>query len=81
MYARLVTRPGQFAVRTFTVNTRIPEITGGGRVHLKPREIGSLEWDHKLTIEFNNIRPCLDAMTITRARHPITLFIAGDSSA
>lgn len=80
MYARLVTRPGQFAVRTFTVNTRIPEITGGGRVHLKPREIGSLEWDHKLTIEFNNIRPCLDAMTITRARHPITLFIAGDST-
>ncbi len=80
MYASVSTRPGQFAVRTFTVNTRIPEIAGGGRVRLKPREIGSLEWDHKLTVEFNNSRPCLDAMTITRARHPVTLFIAGDST-
>ncbi len=80
MYARLATKPGQFITRTFTVNTRVPQISTGGRVGLKPREVGSLEWDNKLTIELSNRRPCLCAMTITQARHPVTLFIAGDST-
>ncbi len=80
MFRRIVTKPGQFVTRTFTVNTRVPEISTGGRVHLKGREIGSLEWDNKLTIEFANSRPCLCAMTITKARHPITVYIAGDST-
>ena len=79
-FRRIITAPGQFVTRTFTVNTRVPEIAGGGRVRLKGREIGSLEWDNKLTIEFANRRPCLCALTITRARHPITVYIAGDST-
>ena len=79
MFKKIVTAPGKYATRTFTVNTRSPEISTGGKVRLKPREIGSLEWDNKLTIEFSNIRPCLCAMTITQA-HPVTLFIAGDST-
>ncbi len=79
MFKKVVTAPGTFITRTFTVNTRSPEISTGGKVRLKPREVGSLEWDNKLTIEFSNARPCLCAMTITRA-HPITLFIAGDST-
>lgn len=79
MFKKVVTAPGKFVTRTFTVNTRTPEISTGGKVRLKPREIGSLEWDNKLTIEFSNARPCLCAMTITKA-HPITIFIAGDST-
>jgi lysophospholipase L1-like esterase len=79
MFKKVVTAPGKFVTRTFTVNTRTPEISTGGKVRLKPREIGSLEWDNKLTIEFSNRRPCLCAMTITKA-HPVTIFIAGDST-
>ncbi len=79
MFKKVVTTAGKFVTRTFTVNTRIPEISTGGKVHLKPREIGALDWDNKLTIEFSNTRPCLCAMTITKA-HPVTIFIAGDST-
>ncbi len=80
MFRRIVTKPGHFVIRTFTVNTRVPEISTGGRVRLKGREIGSLEWDNKLTVEFANSRACLCAMTITKSRHPITVYIAGDST-
>ncbi|HEX3171441.1 MAG TPA: hypothetical protein VHQ88_12700, partial [Burkholderiales bacterium] len=44
--------------RTVVVNVRVPELaalpanaTGGTRVALKPREIGSRNWDDKLTLE------------------------------
>ncbi len=86
MFKHVVTRPGKFVTRTFTVNTRVPQI-GGPRgphghnhVHLKPREVGALDWDNKLTVEFSGRRPCLCAMKISKARHPVTLFIAGDST-
>lgn len=79
MFRKIVTASGKFVTRTFTVNTRSPEISTGGKVRLKPREIGALEWDNKLTIEFSNAHPCLCAMTITKA-HPVTVFIAGDST-
>jgi lysophospholipase L1-like esterase len=73
------------AVRSFIVNVRVPELaalpenaTGGTRVHLKPREIGSPTWDDKLTIRV------LGDGWIGRLRiEPVelpTLFLAGDST-
>src|ERR1035438_2555127 len=42
MVEKVETRPGEFVKRTFLVNTRTPEIAGGGEVRLKDREKTSM---------------------------------------
>ena len=68
MVERVQTARGEFATRTFTVNVRRPEIAGGGEVKLKDREKTTemWAWDEKLTLEFNNTRPSVCAIEITR---------------
>jgi len=57
----------------------LPEnATGGTEVRLKPREIGSLDWDDRLTIELDPATP-LESITIEPADVP-TLYLAGDST-
>jgi lysophospholipase L1-like esterase len=80
MLEKVETAPGKFATRRFTVNIRTPKIPAGGQVRLKPRELGVLHWDDKLTLEFNNARPSLAALEITKADKAITVFIMGDST-
>ena len=77
-------RKGQ--VITFAVNTRtqtLPSLpaaaTGGTRVALKPREIGSRTWDDKLTIEFDAWPAALQSVEVEKAPMP-TLYLAGDST-
>lgn len=81
MLERVVTRPGEFVTRTITVNLRTPAIAGGDHVHLKPREKQTemVDWDDKLTLEFNGSRPGLAALVITPVKVP-TVFILGDST-
>ncbi len=81
MLYHVQTAPGQFVRRIFIVNLRQPQIAGGGVVHLKPREKSDewWDWDDKLTLEFDDSRPCIRALTIQRADVP-TLFILGDST-
>lgn len=74
------TTNGEIATRTFTVSGRYPEIAGGGQVSLKQREVGTMDWDHKLTFEFSNKRPCIAAITITKVEHDVTVYLAGDST-
>jgi len=70
---------------TILVNVRVPELaplpanaTGGTRVALKPQEIGSLNWDDKLTLEIlGDAR--LRSLHITPVEKP-TLYLAGDST-
>jgi lysophospholipase L1-like esterase len=50
------------------------------RVQLKPREIGALDWDHKLTLEFNGDHPSVRSISIQPAEHVPTIYIAGDST-
>ena len=73
------TKAGEIVTRSFTINVHYPEIAGGGQVALKQREVGTMDWDHKLTFEFNNKRPAIDAITITKADHPITVYIPPSS--
>jgi lysophospholipase L1-like esterase len=83
MLEKVVTEPGKFATRTFTVNVRTPKIAGDGEVRLKPREKGPplvLHWDDKLTLEFNGPRPCVCALEISKADDAITIYLAGDST-
>ncbi len=48
---------------TFTVQVRTKDIATGGEVHLKPREIGALDWDDKLTLEFSALSPFAKSIT------------------
>ena len=81
MLEKVVTAPGKFETRTFIVNVRIPEIAGtSDKVSLKSREIGKLDWDDKLTFEFNNKRPCINALEISKADDVPTIYLAGNST-
>jgi len=70
-----------FETRTFDTNVRVPEIDGDSQhlVKLKPREIGSLDWDGKLTLEFNGNHPSFRSITIEPIQEP-TIYLAGDST-
>ena len=75
------TTTGSYATRTFAVNVRTPEIASGGKVKLKSREIGYLHWDDKLTLEFNDSRPCVCGIEIRKANDSVvTVYLAGDST-
>ena len=82
MIERVVTEPGKFVTRTFTVNVRTPTIAGGGEVKLKDREktTESWAWDEKLTLEFNNAHPSVNAIGIARADKLPTIYLLGDST-
>jgi lysophospholipase L1-like esterase len=79
MVMPIATMPGQYVTRRFVVNIRTPFITSSERVHLKPREIGDLDWDHKLTLEFTGHHPSLRSLTIQPVHVP-TVYLAGDST-
>jgi lysophospholipase L1-like esterase len=67
---------------TFNVNVRTARIGIGPNaqpVKLKTREIGALDWDDKLTLEFNGDTPSIRALSIKPVNVP-TIYIAGDST-
>jgi lysophospholipase L1-like esterase len=81
MLEKVQIHPGTLAARTFIVNVRTPQIAAGKKVSLKQREIQTetLEWDEKLTLEFNGTHPTLRALVIAPTNVP-TIFITGDST-
>ncbi len=67
----------------FNVNVRTPGIAGAdpsARVKLKPREIGALDWDEKLTLEFNGDHPGVRSIAIRPIADVPTIYLAGDST-
>ena len=73
-------------VRRFIVNVRTPALAdlplnapGGTQVRLKTREIGSVDWDDKLTLEFLPEPATLETVSIEPVELP-TLYLAGDST-
>jgi lysophospholipase L1-like esterase len=50
------------------------------KVKLKPREIGALDWDEKLTLEFNGKHPSIRSISIQHDDRLPTIYIAGDST-
>ncbi|MDN5284610.1 MAG: rhamnogalacturonan acetylesterase [Mucilaginibacter sp.] len=65
---------------SFIVNIRKPDISTGGKVVLKSREFGKYDWDDKLSLEFNGIRPCIDALEVEKVDNQITVYLAGNST-
>lgn len=81
MVEKVETKAGKFATKSFIVNVRTPQISTGGAVKLKDRE-KTMEWwawDEKLTLEFNNSRPVVNAIEIEKVDVP-TIFLLGDST-
>jgi lysophospholipase L1-like esterase len=79
MLDRIHTDAGKTDTRSFTVNVRQPQITGGGEVQLDPREPGSLTWDDKLTLSFSGERPAVASVEVEKVDVP-TIFLCGDST-
>ena len=55
---------GEFKYETFIVNIKDRNIDGVKKVSLKSREYNKLDWDNKLTLEFD-LHPCIAAIEIT----------------
>lgn len=65
---------------SFVVNKRDSMIREGQAVRLKPREIGKLNWDEKLTLAFAGPRPCVALIAIESDYQVPTLFLCGNST-
>ena len=76
---RVHTGAGEFVSRSFVVNVRNSRLPDGGRVSLKPREVGAFHWDDQLTLTFADARPAVAAIEIVPVEVP-TVFLAGDST-
>src|SRR5580704_2123976 len=91
MLEKIPTKPDESITKTFDTNVRYPEISGdpNNKVKLKDRELGILNWDHKLTLEFNGDHPSVRSIDIepidkltksgTIQDEPV-LYLAGDST-
>lgn len=74
------TAKGEFKTFTFTVNKRNTRISDTEEVRIKPRERSKLNWDDKLTLEFNGAQPLCTSICIERDDHVPTVFLTGNST-
>ncbi len=81
MVEQVVVAKGEEVIRSFVVNVRTPKITGDFNVKLKAREkeFEMVNWDDKLTLEFNGTQPSVRRLEIKRVDVP-NVFITGDST-
>jgi lysophospholipase L1-like esterase len=80
MLEKVKTGFGKIETRTFTINVRTPKINDSTSIRLKPRELGYLNWDNKLTFEFTDAHPCVCGMEITKTDKAVTVYLAGNST-
>jgi lysophospholipase L1-like esterase len=75
------TGKGEFQTFTFMINKRNTQIyPDGERVRIKPREKNKLNWDDKLTFEFNGEAPAVSELLIEKVNNAITVFLCGNST-
>ena len=82
MLEKIPTPANASVTKIFDTNVRYPEISGdpNNLVKLKPREQGILNWDHKLTLEFNGDHPSVRSIDIQPIPNEPVLYLAGDST-
>ena len=80
MLENVITTKGKTVQKTIIVDVRRPRINENEQIRLKERELPYLNWDNKLTIEFNGPHPCVSAIEITDANELPTIFLAGNST-
>lgn len=86
MAERIQTKAGTSKTVTFNVSVWDSIIRRHARpgtsekILLKPRERTSLDWDNKLTLEFSNTNPCIQAVRIEPLKNPLQVFLMGNST-
>jgi len=72
-------KKGETATKTFNVNVRFPKIDEKSQIQLKDRDLGQLNWDDKLTLEFLGTVE-IKSISITPITDVKTVYLAGDST-
>lgn len=65
---------------SFIVNKRDTRISETENVRIKPRETKKMNWDDKLTFEFNGSAPAVETIRIERVTDIPTLYLCGNST-
>lgn len=76
----IATGKKKFANCEFTINKRNTRIFDKEHVRIKARERGKLNWDDKLTFEFNGEWPALSELVIEKVENVPTIFLCGNST-
>lgn len=75
------TKKGELIDESFIVNKRNPRISEKEFVRIKEREKKKLNWDDKLTLEFNGDNPLCESIRIEPADSSVvTVFLCGNST-
>lgn len=74
------TKKGQTETYEFVVNKRSPKIDDTKRVRIKTREKDYLNWDDKLTLEFNGSAPAVQSIHIEKDDNCPTVYLCGNST-
>lgn len=80
MLENIVTKKGETVQKTIVVDVRTPRINATEEIHRKPREMNYLNWDQRLSLEFNGPNPCVSSMFIEPANDLPVIFLAGNST-
>lgn len=76
----VATKKKETKTYTFTVNKRSPYIDEKKNVRLKDRERNYLNWDDRLTLEFNGTHPAVQRIEIAPDTTATTVFLCGNST-
>lgn len=76
----IATGKKKFANCEFTINKRNTRISDKEHVRIKARERSKLNWDDKLTFEFNGEWPALSELVIEKVENVPTIFLCGNST-
>lgn len=79
-FENVKTKKGELLPCSFTINKRNTHISDKEDVRIKPRERSKLNWDDKLTLEFNGDAPQLTELIIDRVDNVPTVFLCGNST-
>lgn len=74
------TKKGELKTCEFIVNKRSPKIDGKRRVSIKEKEKEYLDWDDRLTLEFNGAAPLVNSIKIEPVSNVQTIFLCGNST-
>lgn len=79
MLEDIKTKNKQFVKKTFIVNIKDRKVNATENVKLKDRELTKLDWDGKLTFEFDKY-VTLKTVEIKKVDDQVTVFLAGNST-
>lgn len=80
MVDEVATKKGEFKTVQFVVNKRSPKINDKMNVRIKPREVGTADWDDKLTFDFFGAAPAVKSLKIECDTTATTVFLCGNST-